>query len=319
MNMQIVSSINEPIDIKRTNGRYYTVVNPFKLKPFKIWAKKVKLTENKILEPFAGSNNIIKMLKQENDIKFCSFDIHPKDSTVNKQDTIKNFPTGYKICITNPPWLARYSARRKGLHYPNINYDNIYKHCLEIALKNCENVCFIIPATYLRTALFKDRLDSIIFINNNLFMETENPVCVALFTKKSNNTRVYYDDKFVGTLNQLKDFLPKSKKIKKIIFNSKTGNLGLICIDNTVEPTIRFCRGDEILRSIKHSDRLITRIQCDGIDIDLTVKTLNRQLAKIRKNTHDVFLAPFKGLRKDGYYRRRIDYDLVRRMINAYC
>lgn len=319
IDMHIVKVIDEPINVKRTNGRYYTTVNPFNLKPFKIWARKIKMDTHRILEPFAGANNVIKMLKLENDIEFSSFDINPQDSNVKKRDTIKNFPLGYKTCITNPPWLASYSAKRKGLDYPDIKHDNIYKHCLEIALKNCENVCFIIPATYLRTALFRDRLDSVIFINNNLFMETENPVCIALFTKNSKESKIYYDDVYVGTLEQLESFLPKPRKDLKIKFNSKKGNLGLVCIDNHREPSIRFCNGNEISRDVKHSDRLITRIDCDVKDIDKTVKILNKQLDEIRKNTHDVFLAPFKGLRKDGHYRRRIDYDLVRRMINAYC
>ena len=311
--------VDEPINVKRANGRYYTTKNPFKLKPFKKWAKHIKITEHKILEPFAGANNIIKMLKQENPISFCSFDILPQDSSVMQKDTIENFPTGYKTCITNPPWLASYSAKRKGVNYPNIKYDNVYKHCLEIALKNCENVCFIIPATYLRTALFRDRLHSVIFINDNLFLETENPVCIALFTKKSNECKIYYDDNYVGTLQQLESFLPKPKEDKKIKFNSKKGNLGLICIDNIREPSIRFCDVSEISRDVKHSDRSITKIECDVDDIEKSIIILNRKLALIRKNTQDVFLAPFKGLRKDGHYRRRIDYDLVRRMINAYC
>lgn len=319
MNMQIITNVNEPLSIKRSNGRYYTTSNPFNLKPFKIWARKIKMTENKILEPFAGSNNIIKMLKQKNDIDFCSFDITPHDSSVKKRDTMKNFPTGYNVCITNPPWLASYSARRKGLSYPDIKYDNVYKHCLEIALKNCENVCFIIPATYLRTALFRDRLHSIIFINNNLFTETENPVCIALFTKDGGDPKIYHNNNFVGTIKELELLLPFPTQDKKIIFNSKKGKLGLICIDNTVKPTIRFCKASEIPRNVKHSDRLITKIECDLEDLDESIKILNKKLNHIRKNTHDVFLAPFKGLRKDGFYRRRIDFALVRKMINAYC
>ena len=64
-------------------------------------------------------------------------------------------------------------------------------------------VAFIIPATFLRTELFRNRLDTIIFINNKLFSETENPICLALFTKKSKQTKIYYDNKFIGTLEDL--------------------------------------------------------------------------------------------------------------------
>ena len=45
------------------------------------------------------------------------------------------------------------------------------------------------------------------------------------------------------------------------------------------------------------------------------VGKLNKELDATRKSTHDVFFAPFKGLRKDGKYRRRIDYEFVRNLI----
>ena len=88
--------------------------------------------------------------------------------------------------------------------------------------------------------------------------------------------------------------MPKPKEDKKIKFNSKKGNLGLICIDNIREPSIRFCDVSEISRDVKHSDRLITKIECDVDDIEKSIIILNRKLALIRKNTQDVFLAPLR-------------------------
>ena len=66
---------------------------------------------------------------------------------------------------------------------------------------------------------------------------------------------------------------------------------------------------------MKHSDRLITRIAVPHSDPAALVGRLNRELDATRRNTHGVFLAPFKGLRKDGRYRRRIDYGFVRNLI----
>ena len=311
---------------KRTNGVYYTEVeNPFKLKPFLDWAKKIKLNNLEILEPFAGENHIIDMLKE---IKLCtsfkSYDINPSSQNVQKKDTLKNFPKNFKVCITNPPWLMSYSARRHGVEFPSdIKHDNIYKHCLELAMKNCDNVGFIIPGTYLRTGLFKDRLDTIIFINSKLFMGTENPVCLALFTKdKVKETKVYHNDEFLGTLEKLKSYLPPKinrKEGMKIIFNSDNGNLGLICIDNAREESTRFCKANEIKRKMKISDRLLTKIETDIKDTDEAITILNKELHRVREQTHDVFLAPFKGLRKDGEYRRRLDYEFVRNLINKHC
>ena len=317
---------------KRRRGVYYTTGNPFELKPFQDWAKKINLKELEALEPFAGENHIITWLGKK-----CkshkSYDIKPKAAETEKQDTLKKFPKGFKVCITNPPWLTNYSAKRHGLKFPKIKYDNIYKRALELALDNCDYVGFIIPGTFLtwalRTSWFTKRLYSVIFINSKLFTETDNPVCLALFTKeKVTDTIVYNDNDRLGTLEKLtKHMPPPVKPGRKIVFNSDEGNLGLICIDNTKEESIRFCPPSEIkrkneksgaieARKMKISDRLLTKIKVDKKITESEIEILNTELKKVRKKTHDVFFAPFKGLRKDGKYRRRVDFIFVRNLIN---
>lgn len=302
---------------KHANGVYYTVQNPFSLRPFKNWAEKAKIKDTKILEPFAGANNIIQMLEKLGMCnKSCSFDIKPKHKDVQQQNTLKKFPNGYKVCITNPPWLTNYSAKRRGVRFPkHIKYDDVYKYCLELALEHCEYVAFIIPATFLRTNLFRDRLSAIIFIHSTIFTETENPVCLALFNKKSNDAKVYYDNKYLGRLSKLEKCMPEKTIDKDIKFNSSQGQIGLHCIDNTKESTIRFCLGKEIKRKVVHSDRLITRIYVPDCEPEKLIPVLNERLLEIRKKTNDVFFSPFKGLRKDGKYRRRVDYEFVRNLI----
>ena len=49
------------IEGKRLNGQYFTSENPFETEGFKEWAEECNLKESIILEPFAGSNNLIKM------------------------------------------------------------------------------------------------------------------------------------------------------------------------------------------------------------------------------------------------------------------
>ena len=323
---------------KRRRGVYYTTGNPFELKPFQDWAKKINLKNLEVLEPFAGEDHIITWLGKK-----CkshkSFDIKPKAAEgIDTQDTLipKKFPKGFKVCITNPPWLTNYSAKRHGLKFPEIKYDNIYKRALELALDNCDYVGFIIPGTFLTWAVlrstppkFTKRLDSVIFINSKLFTETDNPVCLALFTKEQvTDTRIYNDETPLGTLKKLKSHMPLPVKHgRKIVFNSDEGNLGLICIDNTKEPSIRFCPPSEIkrkneksgaieARKMKISDRLLTKIKVDKKITESEIEILNTELKKVRKKTHDVFFAPFKGLRKDGKYRRRVDFIFVRNLIN---
>lgn len=305
------------IDKKRTNGQYFTQYNPFDNDAFKEWARQCDLVNNNILEPFAGGNNLIKMLQNMNLCsKFTSYDIEPKDKNVLFRDSLKNFPVNYKISITNPPYLARNSAKRRGLFYPESHYDDLYKFALDKCLNNCQNVGAIIPASFLNSRLFRNRLSHYILLNTKMFNDTEHPVCLALFKKASNDVDIYEDKNFIGKLSDFEKKLPKNTKEIKMRFNDKAGKLGLIAIDNTIEPSIRFCNGDEINPDkVGNSSRSITRISID-CNIKKLVANLNDMLNEFRKETHDIFLTPFKGLRKDLKYRRRLDYSLARDVVN---
>lgn len=93
---------------KRENGRYFTINNPFNNHAFFDWSNQSNLTNKTILEPFAGANHLIEMLKSMNICNdFKSYDILPNHIDVEYCDTLKNFPTGFDVCVTNPPYLAQ--------------------------------------------------------------------------------------------------------------------------------------------------------------------------------------------------------------------
>lgn len=302
---------------KRTNGQYFTQYNPFQNKGFFHWASECNFNDKVILEPFAGSNNLITMLQEMGLCNnFISYDIEPKNENVLFKDTLKDFPVNYDICITNPPYLAQNSAKRRGLLYPETNYDDLYKFAIDKCLKHCKNVGAIIPASFLNSKLFRDRLSHYILLNTKMFNDTEHPVCLALFKEQSSDVEIYEDKTFIGTLSDFEKKLPEAKNKVEMKFNDNTGKLGLIAIDNTIEPSIRFCNGEDINPNrIGVSSRSITRISID-CDINKLIKNLNEMLYEFRKDTHDVLLTPFKGLRKDLKYRRRLDYALARSLIN---
>ncbi len=309
------------VDTKRSLGQFFTVSkNPFELKGFQEWAEKANLPKQTILEPFAGANHIIKSLQ---DLQLCnefiSYDIHPAAEDVKECDTLKTFPTGFEVCVTNPPWLARNSATRRNLPYPTCEYDNMYKFCLELCLSYCKFVAALIPASFLQSELFRERLCTYILLHNQIFNETDNPVCLALFIDvESESTKVYYDDRFVGNLEDLEANLPRATKEQYIRFNDPDGQLGFISFDNTRERSIRFCEAAEIeTYDIKHSSRFITRIGGDFGRRRNLLKDLNEAVQVFRDETDDLFLTPFKGIRDDGQYRRRMFYSLARDLINA--
>jgi hypothetical protein len=65
---------------------------------------------------------------------------------------------------------------------------------------------------------------------------------------------------------------------------------------------------------VSSSCRSITKIK---VSKKVKIEQLNAVLNDFRQQTSDVFLTAFKGLRRDGMYRRRLDFGLARKIINA--
>lgn len=312
---------------KRSSGQYYTRGNPFLLQPFQNWASAIDLKHRHILEPFAGANHIITALQKHGLAKkFSSFDINPQSRDVKQHDSLQDFPRDYDVIITNPPWLAKNSAKRRGLPYPDCDFDDLYKYCLKKSLQNAPYVAAMIPASYLRSNLFINRLHSFIALHDReMFCDTDNPVALALFMTEAEvlNTggaEIYHDNNYIGNLQNLQNHLPQIRQKIPIRFNDPEGQLGFIAFDNTREASIRFCKAEELRGyHVTHNARMITRIAVKhSKNLTEMISRLNEGIINFRKSTHDVFLTPFKGLRQDGYYRRRMDFALARRMIESY-
>ena len=302
---------------QRANGQYFTTENPFKHPAFLKWAESCHLKKRSVLEPFAGANHIISHLEVLDIINnSISYDLNPKNSKVKYRNTIEDFPTGYSACITNPPWLAKNSATIRNLPFPETKYNDLYKVCLDLCLSNCEWVAVLVPESFIRSNQFTERLSSFISITRPIFTDTDHPTGLALFQPSSvGDTEIWSGNKYVGTLSELMKYRYKSKDNGvDVKFNVKDGNVGLRTLDNTKEDSIRFCDIKEIQdRPVKSTDRFISQVRVDG---EVDWRKWNRILKKIRKNTSDVVLTACKGLRFDGKYRRRLDFDLARGIIH---
>lgn len=322
------------MDEKRASGRYYTRGNPFQLKPFQTWAEASHLKQKVVLEPFAGAKDIPQLINSANlqCPEWAFFDIKPAAEGIVQRDTLADFPTGFDVCITNPPWLARNSATRRGLPFPEATqHDDLYKYALEQCLTHCGWVAAIIPEAFIRSGLFLQRLSDFVSLvpqtqgateqknktrdTSYMFEDTEHPVGLALFAPQAtSDVKIWRNNRFLGGLNELRRHLPRPSSNRSIVFNDPDGNLGLIAIDNTVSASIRFCPPEELKDyPIRVHCRSITKIGVPWrVDIDL----LNARLKTIREKTHDVFLTAFKGIRRDGYYRRRLDWTLTRAIVD---
>jgi hypothetical protein len=303
--------------MKRELGQYYTIGNPFSLRPFRQWAKRANIKKEIILEPFAGANNIISLLQNLGYAQyFKSYDICPNSGNIIRRDSLKDFPKNHNVCITNPPWLAKNSATRRGLSFPNPEFDDLYKFAISKCLQNCGYVAAIIPESFITANIFHERLYCVISLNYEMFNDTDAPACLALWTPDlTYDFMIYRNNRRLGMYYKMQSLIPQSVNNCEIEFNSNEGNLGLFAIDDTNCASIRFCQAGELKDyKVSSSCRSITKIK---VNKEIKINDLNRTLNIFRNETEDVFLTAFKGLRKDGMYRRRLDFGLARKIINA--
>jgi len=310
------------IQEKREIGSFYTQGNPFVYPAFQNWMSRVN-SQRTILEPFAGQGHICDLLEKSGHLlDWDRFDIDQTLKNVIHRDCLASFPKGYETCITNPPYLSIHFARRKGLITRAADYlgmQSLYQVAISKALSECDFVAMIIPESFITSGLFLERLESVISLPEQMFTDTEMPVCLALWgPNQVKGTELWRQTEFLGPIADLLDEGPPSGCSSRISFNRTDGNLGLRAIDNSRGPSIAFCEADEIpIHHVKPSARLLTRIQVERTDqIPEIIKEANLRLESWRQKTQDLQLTAFKGLRKDGRFRRRLDYANARRFLS---
>ena len=193
---------------------------------------------------------------------------------------------------------------------------------MDQCLEHCGYVGAILPESFIhdRTLPFAQRLQSVIELNCRMFEDTDQPVCLALFGPESNDDFLIYRMNLkLGAYSTLKHKLPEAENTKDWVFNHPNGEIALKAIDDTSGPTIAFDRGQVYSPAdIKVSSRLFTRIKVpSSMRVQHLIKSANDVLGRFRLDTGDVFLTAFKGLRKDGMFRRRLDYSMARNILNA--
>jgi len=224
-----------------------------------------------------------------------------------------------EIIITNPPYLAKNSARRRGLKFPLTNYEDLYQLAVSRMLSSAKYVAAIIPESFITAGLFLDRLNTVISLTDKMFEDTDCPVCLALFSPPA-KVKVFSNNRYIGELTELRRFIPTPIVRGYWRFNDPEGEIGLRAVDNLSEASIRFVEGRCIdPKTVKSSSRANTRISLRSdynVDTQMLIKEANTILTQVRERTYDVVLTAFKGVRKDGMYRRRLDFNLARCILN---
>jgi hypothetical protein len=318
----VLVSILTASESQRELGAFYTQGNPFVFQAFQNWFKKVD-SKKVILEPFAGTRQIALLVE---DAGFKAtwefFDIDPTLDNVVTRDSIADFPIGYEAVITNPPYLSFHFAQRKGIKLDKslfLGHQSLYQTSIELALRECKYVAMIIPESFITSGLFTTRLESVVSLPFEMFSDTDMPTCLALWGPElSDDFEVWRQNEFLGKFKDLVTVLNPTECASRIRFNDPAGNFGFRAIDDSVSESIYFCKPEEIpLEKVKVSARLLTRVNvADVEDVDGLMAEVNQLITTWRHETQDVALTAFKGMRKDGVFRRRLDYANARSLLS---
>jgi hypothetical protein len=182
-------------DKKSQLGQFFTVNYEYILSNMEI-PKYVK----KIVEPFVGNGDLLKFVKNKEDIQFELYDIDPKIDNVITQDTLLN-PPQYKnkFVLTNPPYLARNKNSSKNL-YNKYDCNDLYK-CFILSLIGdvCDGGIIIVPLNFLSSIRKADielrknflnvyNIKLINIFEESVFEDTNYSVCSIQFNKINNDS-----------------------------------------------------------------------------------------------------------------------------------
>jgi len=286
---------------KKKLGQFYTTKNPFIGDAFSLW-NSVRPQGAEVLEPFAGAGNLFNFLPES----WVGFDIEPNHPSIKLRDTISNFPIGYKVCITNPPYLAKNSASRLKLSVSMKNED-LYLDCIQLMLNNCEYVAAIIPSTYYGLNKFQDRLIAWDKLDYQLFDDTDNPVGVAYFGPDKCETKIFVNGKEIKENNLSGD--------SKLKFNVAHGNYVLSAIDRTDKENLSISEVDDSFDRKKFLKNTSRNYALFFSEKQLDCQKINEFISDWRRSTNDFYLTSFKSMMKSGKYRKRLSFSQLSAII----
>ena len=337
MKVSLDRGIFKQIDVERVSaGAHYTEDDCWLVEPVvQFVLDLVANGRNVVVDPFAGDGHMLRAICEQFGINSAvGFDLNV--DKWQKNDSLLAIPpiSGAFIC-TNPPYLAKYSARRKGVlslverYFSESKYEDLYLVAIERMLASGLPAVAIVPETFIASGLFRSKLERVVILERrNPFSTTDTPVCVACFDpdlKKGHRVNCYRDGELLGALESLEEggkLDCDANSRRRLAFNVADGALALKAVDGTAPgDRIRFLRGDEFgydVGMIKISSRLMTRIEVQDLpidELDNLIESANLILEHVRSKTKDVVLSPFKGNNKAGIRRRRLDYRLARSII----
>ena len=324
------------VDIDKVSlGSFYTTKSGWLTDQVRHFLEKA-LSESSgyLLDPFAGDGHLLEAIKADSILgkqvnQVAGFDIQGEIWPIN--DSLVGIPNPQRaVIVTNPPYLANHSAKRKGVsqlvakYFDGSSQKNLYRIALEKALESADYVVAIIPETFLLSTFPKDRLELAVVIQDSLFGDTDAPALVACFGKKErDDAHIFTGNQSFGNLSEILALRESSAPKHRIVFNDPSGRIGLRAVDGSDGKTpIAFVAARDFeypSDSVAVSSRLMTYLEVPAVSDDAIpalITKANALLASIRMRSGDLVLAPFKGNDRAGRRRRRLDYALARRILD---
>lgn len=283
-----------------------------------------------LYDPFAGHGSLLHSAKEKVQVDICGLDIDPAMGWATN-DSLRNIPPiSGAVIVTNPPYLAKHSAKRKGVHDVVADHFEHRADLYQVALDRCQQACpyvvAIVPETIINSSYPKSHFISITILEDNPFDDTDCPVCVVCLDKNlsiyDSGPMIYVGEKRVGKLSDLERKRLHPRNSLRIEFNVRSGRIALRAVD-LPNPTkaIQFMRRNESdypPDRIKVSSRLVTFLEIPSLpdnELDRVIRKANMLLATFRTETEDIMLSPFMGNTKTGQRRRRLDYYTARAIL----
>ncbi|MCO5061458.1 MAG: hypothetical protein M9963_05575 [Kiritimatiellae bacterium] len=285
-----------------------------------------------LYDPFAGRGELLRMAQREYPAELRGLDIDPTTHWP-ANDSLRHIPPlNRAVIVTNPPYLAKHSAKRKGVYSSVASHFASRRDLYQVALDRCSAACAhivaIVPETLINSDYPKTHMEHITILEANPFTDTDCPVCVVCMdtTRAAipEGPMIYLGAQPIATLAALNSARLHPQNTVAIHFNEPTGRIALRAVDlpDPLKP-IAFMRRAELdypPDRVRTSSRLVTFIEIPNLpdtELDALVTTANRRLAELRRATADIILSPFKGNTQRGTRRRRLDYYTARAILEC--
>jgi hypothetical protein len=136
-----------------------------------------------LYDPFAGHGSLLESALKIVDVEAAGLDIDPSTRWPVNDSLLSIPPRPGAVIVTNPPYLASHSARRKGVREAVAGHFERRPDLYQLALDRCREACpyvvAIVPETLINSAYPRDNIVSVTVLEENPFRDTDCPVCVV--------------------------------------------------------------------------------------------------------------------------------------------